>query len=145
MILDKRQPYEITVRVPMFASGPHFPKGASTDAVVLNIDIAPTAVDVAMRSGAKETVPTEFSLPFDGVSLVTQLAPGKDRSSFLIEYHGMGNGVDSNDSCSHINMRYSISSIYRAPIYRAPIYRSPIYRATIYRVPRFTCMIHSHC
>ena len=107
MILDKRQPYEVTIRVPMFASGPLFPKQSTKDTVVLNIDVAPTAIDVAKRLGAGRVQPgvsdEDYGLQFDGTSLLT-LRDGA-RNSFLIEYHGMGNGVDSNDSCSHLNMR----------------------------------------
>ena len=109
MILDKRQPYEVTVRVPMYASGPLFPKGSTQDTVVLNIDVAPTAIDVAKKSGAGKPKPgvsdENYGLQFDGTSMLSLLEAPKARNSFLIEYHGMGNGIDSNDSCAHINMR----------------------------------------
>ena len=101
MILDKRQPYEMTVRVPMFASGPLFPSGeAMDDAVVLNIDIAPTVVDVARKSGVNQIKgDSEYSLKFDGISMIPMAEPQATRKSFLVEYNGMGRAEDSNE-CS---------------------------------------------
>lgn len=125
MVLDKRQPYEVTVRVPMFASGPHFPKGGTADSVVLNIDVAPTAIDVAKKSGAmmvKGKV-EDYNLQFDGASMLSLLDSPQARNSFLVEYHGMGNGVDSSDGCAHLNMRcwYKDNTVwYTQPKFNIP-------------------------
>ena len=101
MILDKRQPYEMTIRVPMFASGPLFPTGeAVDDSVVLNIDIAPTVVDVAIKSGINRIKDeSEYSLQFDGISMIPMAEAKITRTSFLVEYNGMGSAQDANE-CS---------------------------------------------
>ena len=105
MILDKRQPYEMTVRVPMFASGPLFPKGEAMDDIVLNIDVTPTAVDVAKKSGMNlaRDIP-EYSLPFDGISMIPIAGAKNARTSFLIEYNGMGS-TNGRNECSRKGMQ----------------------------------------
>ena len=116
--MDKRQPYEVTIRVPMFVSGPLFPKGSSKAGIALNIDIAPTVVDVAKQLMGDKTLEGglhSYELAFDGQSLV----PGSTqeiRSSFIIEYNGEGNNEDKDD-CSKKNMRcwYKDNSVWATP------------------------------
>jgi len=94
---DKRQLYENDIRIPYFWKGPGIPKGVRTDMTALNVDIAPTLVE--MTSG---TVPQDM----DGRSVMeflfneqyhyradeeraSNVAAGK-RQQFVIEYNGEG-------------------------------------------------------
>lgn len=45
--LDKRQLYEFDVRVPMIVSGPDVGRGRKVNEIVLNIDLAPTILEMA--------------------------------------------------------------------------------------------------
>ena len=44
---EKYQPYEETVRIPLYIRGPNIPEGISSDAMIANIDILPTFLDFA--------------------------------------------------------------------------------------------------
>ena len=46
-LIDKRQAYEESMRVPMLAMGADLPKGTKLSEVVQNVDIAPTVMDFA--------------------------------------------------------------------------------------------------
>nr|WP_321241226.1 sulfatase [uncultured Tolumonas sp.] len=46
-LIDKRNAYEESMRVPLIAEGPGFSKGKEVTDVVANIDIAPTILDIA--------------------------------------------------------------------------------------------------
>lgn len=46
-LIDKRNAYEESIRVPLIASGPGFAKDKVVDDIVRNIDIAPTILDAA--------------------------------------------------------------------------------------------------
>jgi arylsulfatase A-like enzyme len=70
--------HEESIRVPLLVRGPGFAAGRRSDALSLNLDIAPTILDVA-------DVPVP---PLDGRSL---LAPGR-RESFFYEHHFHYNG-----------------------------------------------------
>ena len=83
---DKRHLYEHDIRVPMIVRGPQVRKNVTVDQAVLNIDIAPTIVELVTQS----TTP-----PFmmDGQSFVPLLeneAISEWRSDFLVSYHGEG-------------------------------------------------------
>ena len=73
--------------------GPGIPAGLTSRHLVLNIDLAPTIVDMAgltVEGGGRD-------LPlFDGLSLLPILTSqgnfGYSRQSFLVEYHGETNG-----------------------------------------------------
>ncbi|MSU59402.1 MAG: DUF4976 domain-containing protein [Pedosphaera sp.] len=80
MLGDKRSAYDESLRIPMIVRCPKlFPKGKARDEMVLNIDVAPTFLDLA-----GVTVPGEMQ----GRSWVPLLAgKGTDwRQSFLAEY-----------------------------------------------------------
>eukprot|EP01083_Nonionella_stella_P033613 91997_1 len=85
MMYDKRQLYENDIRIPFVIRGPGVPKNQSTDQFALNIDIAPTIVDIATGK-----IPNQF----DGMSLLPYLNENKLKNEatanqqFLIEYYG---------------------------------------------------------
>jgi N-acetylglucosamine-6-sulfatase len=81
IISDKRQLYEHDIRVPFVVRGPMFGTNATTDEVILNIDIAPSIVELA--TGKRQ------DLNMDGRSFVP-CRIGR-RSEFLVSYHGEGN------------------------------------------------------
>jgi arylsulfatase A-like enzyme len=77
---DKRSGYEESLRIPLLVRYPaRFPRGAVVDDLVLNLDIAPTLVDLSSVPAPRQ---------FQGRSLVP-LAEGRSvnwRRSFLAEY-----------------------------------------------------------
>ena len=79
---DKRSLYEESLRVPMLVRYPHlFPKGRAVDEMVLNIDLAPTFLDLA-------GVPVPPAM--QGASwkpLAAGRAPANWRRSFFAEYY----------------------------------------------------------
>jgi N-acetylglucosamine-6-sulfatase len=82
----KGTPYEESIRVPLFVRGPGVPKGVKVDYLALNIDFAPTLVELAGASGA------DF---VEGRSLVPLLRPdpppaGAWRKDFLVEHWSEG-------------------------------------------------------
>ena len=80
MLGDKRSAYDESLRIPMIVSCPKlFPKGKVRDEMVLNIDLAPTFLELAGVSVPKE---------MQGKSWVPLLAGKKTewRQSFLAEY-----------------------------------------------------------
>jgi N-acetylglucosamine-6-sulfatase len=84
--IDKRQPYESDLRVPMFVRGPGIKKNVTIDnSYALNIDLAPTILDMSGLSQA-----TISGLGFDGESLLPLLTTGSTgrSKSFLVEYNG---------------------------------------------------------
>ncbi|XP_070558489.1 N-acetylglucosamine-6-sulfatase-like isoform X2 [Ptychodera flava] len=82
---DKRQLYEFDIRVPLIVRGPNVPAGKICDEPVLNIDLAPTFVELSGHE-----VPSNV----DGRSLLTLLHPNttfkssKWRQDFLVEHNG---------------------------------------------------------
>lgn len=85
---DKRALYEESIRIPMLVSYPrHFPKGTTVDEMVLNIDLAPTFLDLAGVA-----IPNDMQ----GASwkdLAAGKMAAKGRSSFLAEYYKELGGV----------------------------------------------------
>ena len=73
--------------------GPGIPAGFTSRHLALNIDLAPTIVDMAgLTVGGGKDLPL-----FDGMSLLPILTSedenfGYSRQSFLVEYHGETNG-----------------------------------------------------
>jgi len=90
--LDKRQFYEFDVRVPLIVKGPGISPSTWSTHLALNIDIAPTIVELA---GGE--VPTDV----DGISLKSVLIEDQvkfQRDSFIIEHQGEGN-IGIPDAC----------------------------------------------
>jgi N-acetylglucosamine-6-sulfatase len=82
-LIDKRNAYEESIRVPMLAWAPGtIPAGTVVDALVRNIDVAPTVLDMAGAASA---------IPMDGQSFFSLLdgnaAPTSDDREFLYEYY----------------------------------------------------------
>ncbi|XP_064489477.1 N-acetylglucosamine-6-sulfatase-like [Ornithodoros turicata] len=82
---DKRQPYETDIHVPLLVRGPGVPPGSVQKAVVLNIDLAATFLDLAGIHPDPD---------MDGKSFKSLLANGEAPPSwtqnFLVEYFGEG-------------------------------------------------------
>ncbi|ETO28750.1 N-acetylglucosamine-6-sulfatase precursor [Reticulomyxa filosa] len=88
LMYEKRQPYETDIRVPFYIKGPGIRPNSTYDGIVLNIDIAPTLIDLA-----RGFVPPHV----DGQSLVPVLFASQDSDRanprtmderFLVEYYG---------------------------------------------------------
>uniref|UniRef100_A0A3Q4G7S2 N-acetylglucosamine-6-sulfatase n=1 Tax=Neolamprologus brichardi TaxID=32507 RepID=A0A3Q4G7S2_NEOBR len=84
--IDKRQLYEFDIRIPLMVRGPGIKAKQVLQAPVLNIDLAPTILDIA---GVNLS-----SVNMDGQSFLAQMAPslrnGTARPYFLVEYTGEG-------------------------------------------------------
>ncbi|KAM9735039.1 LOW QUALITY PROTEIN: glucosamine (N-acetyl)-6-sulfatase (Sanfilippo disease IIID), b [Menidia menidia] len=84
--IDKRQLYEFDIKVPLLVRGPGIKPNQTLKAPVLNIDLAPTFLDI---SGVNLS-----SVNVDGQSFLSQMAPslrnGSARPFFLVEYTGEG-------------------------------------------------------
>merc|ERR1712228_413153 len=91
MMYDKRQLYENDIRIPFVIRGPGVPKNKTTDQFALNIDIAPTIVDMATGK-----IPNEMDgmglLPYLSESKLSNHAKNMNQATanqqFLIEYYG---------------------------------------------------------
>ncbi|MDO3385616.1 sulfatase [Gilvimarinus sp. SDUM040013] len=82
-LIDKRNAYEESMRVPLLAYAPgYLPKGKKVDNIVANLDIAPTVLDIA----GVTTMPEQF----EGASFLP-LAQGKSvedwREELVYEYY----------------------------------------------------------
>ncbi|XP_067114155.1 glucosamine (N-acetyl)-6-sulfatase (Sanfilippo disease IIID), b [Osmerus mordax] len=84
--IDKRQLYEFDIRIPLMVRGPDIKPQQIVQAPVLNIDLAPTLLDIA---GLNLSL-----VNMDGQSFLPQMAPtlrnGTARPFFLVEYNGEG-------------------------------------------------------
>ncbi len=81
---DKRTAYEESIRIPMIVRWPgHVPAGATRDEMVLNIDIAPTFLDIAGVAVPKEMQGRSWTPLFSG-------KPDGWRDSFFYEYFREG-------------------------------------------------------
>ena len=94
MMYDKRQLYENDIRIPFVIRGPGVPEGKTTDQFALNIDVAPTIVDIATGK-----IPNQFDgmslLPYLNEKSLSNLANDNGvnvkataNQQFLIEYYG---------------------------------------------------------
>ncbi len=107
-LIDKRNAYEESIRVPLLASGPGFPVGTSVDEMVANIDIAPTMLALAGlpapahydgmsfdrlaagegRESWRDTLTYEYYWEFNYPQTPTVFALRTDRYKY-IQYHGV--------------------------------------------------------
>ncbi|XP_010745082.1 glucosamine (N-acetyl)-6-sulfatase (Sanfilippo disease IIID), b [Larimichthys crocea] len=87
--IDKRQLYEFDIRIPLMVRGPGIKPNQTLKAPVLNIDLAPTILDI---SGVDLS-----TVNVDGQSFLAQMAPslrnGTERPFFLVEYTGEGHAT----------------------------------------------------
>ncbi len=76
----KQAPYDESIRVPMFVTGPGIPAGAQSSAIVTHADVAPTLLDLAGLAASD----------VDGTSLVPlfEASVSTWRNDFLVEFHG---------------------------------------------------------
>jgi len=82
MPIDKRQPYEFDIRIPMIMRGPTIAKNVTSKVPALMVDMAPTFLDIA-------GIPTD---DLDGLSILGRM---EEERRFLVEYSGEGGeGVD---------------------------------------------------
>ncbi|XP_054613597.1 glucosamine (N-acetyl)-6-sulfatase (Sanfilippo disease IIID), b [Dunckerocampus dactyliophorus] len=84
--IDKRQLYEFDIRTPLLVRGPGIKPKQTLKAPVLNIDLAPTILDIAGVNMSAANM--------DGQSFLSIMAPsmrnGSARAFFLVEYTGEG-------------------------------------------------------
>jgi arylsulfatase A-like enzyme len=102
---DKRSLYEESLRIPMLVRYPRlFPEGKTVDEMVLNIDLAPTFLDLAGVSVSREMQGASWK----------QLAEGKTpanwRKSFLAEYY-----KEAGDAPTMYGVRTSDAKLIRYP------------------------------
>uniref|UniRef100_A0A674DWV6 N-acetylglucosamine-6-sulfatase n=1 Tax=Salmo trutta TaxID=8032 RepID=A0A674DWV6_SALTR len=92
--IDKRQLYDFDIRIPLMVRGPGIKPQQTLSAPVLNIDLAPTFLDI---SGLNLSF-----VNMDGQSFLSQMAPelrnGTARPYFLVEYTGEGH-LDPDPAC----------------------------------------------
>jgi len=82
--IDKRQPYEFDIRIPMLMRGPGVPANVTSKSPALMIDLAPTLLHIA---GLEDQ-----GIELDGESLLSR---NNEQREFLVEYSGEGGeGVD---------------------------------------------------
>ncbi|XP_069475158.1 N-acetylglucosamine-6-sulfatase-like [Ambystoma mexicanum] len=95
--VDKRQMYDFDLRVPLLVRGPGIQPNQTRKELVLNIDLAPTFLDIAGVNISETTMDGQSLLPL----LVTPPWNGTWRSDFLVEYTGEGH-PDSDPSCPRL-------------------------------------------
>ena len=83
----KMQPYEQSVRVPLYIKGPYINSGSTSDKLVGNIDFLPTMLDLAGISYDEDD--------YDGRSMKEILFNGESfssewRSTYLLEFKSVG-------------------------------------------------------
>ena len=93
---DKRQPYEHDIRVPFIVRGPGFPAKTVSTRIVMNVDIAPTILDLVSGGGGQNS----GNEGMDGISFapcdknssyfINCLLETNARKDFLVTYHGEG-------------------------------------------------------
>lgn len=87
---DKRQPYEADIRVPLVIRGPKVQKNITNDQPILNIDLAPTIIELAGLSPPKS---------MDGRPIKFDAQNEELERNMLVEYYGEGEGTTVDPSC----------------------------------------------
>lgn len=90
LVKGKAMPFEFDVRVPFYVRGPQLASGSTLNQIVLNIDIAPTLLDIAGIKPPPHMDGTSFLsqiklLNQNGASSNTPSKTINKRDSFLIE------------------------------------------------------------
>jgi N-acetylglucosamine-6-sulfatase len=87
---DKRQLYEFDIRVPLMVRGPNITGGQVRQEIILNIDIAPTFIDLATNFHQPPPPPPGMDgQSFKTVLLSDGLVPSSAwRTEFLVEHAG---------------------------------------------------------
>lgn len=80
-VYDKRQPYEADIRVPLVIRGPRVQKNKTNDQPILNIDLAPTIIELAGLSTPKS---------MDGRPIKFNAQNEELERNMLVEYYGEG-------------------------------------------------------
>lgn len=104
----KQTAYEEDIRVPLFVRGPGIKAGSTSDALVANVDLAPTFAELA------GVVPPDFVEGRSLVPLFGRPKPTKWRAAVLVESY-FGNTAD-NDS---VPAGASVSMSIQQPLYVA--------------------------
>eukprot|EP00936_MAST-01D_sp_MAST-1D-sp1_P001392 g1392.t1 len=109
---DKRHLYEHDIRIPMVMRGPGIKAGSKLDKAVLNIDVAPTLVDIMTGS-----VPDDMDgRSFKSLLLEDDASPvgGTWRTDFMVSYFGQGKPACGLQTCPppsaanfHVNDAYN--------------------------------------
>lgn len=98
MSMDKRHLYEHDIRVPFVLRGPGIPPNATSTAIVANIDIGPTLLDIV---GASSSLPSMID-SMDGRSFwKTAQGEPSSRRDLLISYHGEGSSPCGLSQCPY--------------------------------------------
>ena len=92
---SKQQMYETDIRVPMFMRGPGIPSGSSSSAMVGNIDILPTFVDLANIVLPNASV-------IDGKSMVGSIIP-EFRSNIVVGTEIINNEMMDNQEIDELD------------------------------------------
>jgi len=87
--IDKRQPYEFDIRIPIIMRGPKIAKNVTSKVPALQIDIGPTFLEIAGLEAQD----------MDGMSLLNR---NEEEREFLVEYSGEG-GQGVHPDCSQWN------------------------------------------
>ncbi|XP_047537974.1 N-acetylglucosamine-6-sulfatase-like [Vanessa atalanta] len=89
-VYDKRQPYETDIRVPLLIRGPKVQKNVTNDQPVLNIDLAPTIMELAGLLPPKS---------LDGKPINFDALNKDFERNMLVEYYGEGRDGTVDPSC----------------------------------------------
>ncbi|KAG8141234.1 hypothetical protein E2320_006878 [Naja naja] len=84
--IDKRQLYEFDIRVPLLVRGPGVKGNKTYLEPILNIDLAPTFLDIAGVNASQTNMDGVSFLPL----LVNKVQKSAWRSDFLVQYTGEG-------------------------------------------------------
>lgn len=108
--LDKRQPYETDIRVPLIVRGPGVNAQVTKSVPTVNVDIAPTILKIAGLNLPEDM--DGFPLPIFNDSKYENIGPSIETNEvqtpekydrqILIEYHGEGS-YDSLSKCPWSN------------------------------------------